>query len=287
VYAPKAKIINKNSENGTKCIRIEATASMAYSELVSDNDGGTPYRLIQNEPIPPPTKPTFSSEGHDNASTLTQITDDLVALHIGHNPNLTSATTLVDSGASHILVRHEHMHVLKDVVMSGPNTKSFASLKSAKKGSELSVIGHGLLQIGPFCLQSFIFSGEELEDTLLGLDPLTEHGCTATFTHQSYHLYYKANPEPILPGSKKANQKAWKVQIHQQSQSPRIELRPDVAPAPDISSAFGGSLQGQTNRQRICSVRSCLTWISYTYHVHECCAKTLYHRTETIYDVRH
>ena len=121
-----------------------------------------------------------------------------VAVHIGHNPNLTSATMLVDSGASHILVRQEHIHVLKDVVMSAPNIKkSFASLKSAKKGSELSAIGRGLLQIGPFCLQAFIFSDEELEDALLGLGPLTEHGCTAIFTHQSFHLYYKTRIDSI------------------------------------------------------------------------------------------
>ncbi len=172
-----------------------------YSELVSDDDSGTPYRLIQNDTTPAPAKPTFSAKDHDNASTLTQITNDLVALHIGHNPNLTSATVLVDSGASHILVRQKHMHVLKDVVMSAPDTKSFSNLKSAKKGSELSSIERGVLQIGPFCLQAFIFSDEELEDTLLGLDPLTEHGCAAIFTHQSFHLYYKTNPEPILSGS--------------------------------------------------------------------------------------
>jgi hypothetical protein len=145
-------------------------------------------RLIQNELTPAPTKPIFSTKDQDNASTLTQITDDLVALHIGHNPNLTSPTMLVNFGASHILVRQEHTHVLKDVIMSGPNTKSFASLKSAKKGSELSAIERGLLQIGPFCLQAFIFSDEDLEDTLLGLNPLTEHGYTAIFTPQFFHL---------------------------------------------------------------------------------------------------
>jgi hypothetical protein len=73
----------------------------------------TKNRLIQNEPSPAPTKPTFSTKDQDNASTLAQITDDLVALHIGHNLNLTSATMLVNSGASHILVRQEHIHVLE------------------------------------------------------------------------------------------------------------------------------------------------------------------------------
>ncbi len=142
---------NEKAGADKKRTRIEAKACMVQSELGSDDDGGTPYRLIQNEPTPAPTKPTFSAKNHDDASTLTRITDDLVALHIGYNPNLTSATMLVDAGASHILVRQEHMHVLKDVVMSVPNTKSFAKLKSAKKGSDLSAIGRGVLQIGPFC----------------------------------------------------------------------------------------------------------------------------------------
>ncbi len=227
---------------------------MAYSELVSDVDSGTPYRLIQDEPTPAPTKPTFSMKDQDNSSTLTQITDDLVALHIGHNPNLTSATMRVDSGASHILVRQEHSHVLKDVVMSAPNTKFFASLKSAKNGSELSAIGRGLLQIGTFCLQAFIFSDEQLEDTLLGLDPLAEHGCTAIFTHQSFHLYYKTNPKPILSGSKKVDQKAWKVQIQKQPQSP------DIIPAPVAPSAFAGKLQGtrQTDSEYVQFVHASL-----------------------------
>jgi hypothetical protein len=153
----KHKSTNVNAGTDKKRIRIEAKASMAYSELVSDNDSGTPYRLIQDEPTPAPTKPTFSTKDGDNASTLTQITNNLVALYIGHNPNLTSATMLVDYGASHILVRQEHIHVLKDVVMSAPNTKSFASLKSVKKGSKLLAIGRGLLQIGPFCLQASLY----------------------------------------------------------------------------------------------------------------------------------
>jgi hypothetical protein len=218
---------------------------MAYSELVSDDDSGTPYRLIQDEPTSTPTKPTFSTKDQDNASTLTQITNNLVALHIGHNPNLTSATS--DSGASHILVRYEHIHVLKDIGMYAPNTKYFASLKSAKKGSELSAIGRGLLQIGSFCLKAFIFSDDELEDTLLGLDLLTEQECTAIFTHQPFHLYYKTNYEPILSGSNKTNQKAWKVQIHQKPQLP------DIIPAPVTSSAFGGNLQGarQTDNEYV------------------------------------
>ncbi len=103
--------INENKGPDKKRIRIESKAFIAYSELALDEDSGTPYRLIQNEPTPAPTKPTFSKKDQDNGNTLTQITEDLVALHIGYNPKLTSATMLVDSGASHILVRQEHIHL--------------------------------------------------------------------------------------------------------------------------------------------------------------------------------
>jgi hypothetical protein len=86
-------------------------------------------------------------------------------MHIGQNTHK-SATMLVNSGASHILVRQEHTHVLNNVTLS-PNGHAFASLKSAKKGSELSAIGKGVLQILPFFHPAFIFSNDELEDTPL------------------------------------------------------------------------------------------------------------------------
>jgi hypothetical protein len=88
-----------------------------------------------------------------------------------------SATMLVDSRVSHILVRQEHAHVLKDVTMSTPNTRAFANLKSAKKGSELSAIGRDFLQIEHFFLPAFIFSNDELEDTLRGLADRTWVHC--------------------------------------------------------------------------------------------------------------
>jgi hypothetical protein len=110
-----------------------------------------PYRPIQDVPVPSPTKPTFTTRHtHANEGILTQLTSELVAMHIGQNTHK-SATMLVDSGASHILVRQEHAHVLTNVTMS-PNGHAFASLKSAKKGSALSAIGKGVLQIGPLLL---------------------------------------------------------------------------------------------------------------------------------------
>jgi hypothetical protein len=104
-------------------------------------------------------------------------------------------------------------------------------------------------------------------------------------THQSFHLYYKTNTEPIPSGSKKSNQKAWKVQIQQQPQLlPRIELRPDVAPAPVISSAFGGNLQEtrQTDNEYV-QFDSASLGFPTDIAIHECYVKLLYHRTEPIY----
>jgi hypothetical protein len=102
--------------------------------------------------------------------------------------------------------------------------------------------------------QAFIFGNDELEDTLLGLDPLSEHRCTAIFIHESFHLYYKTNPEPILSGSKTSNQKAWKVQIQQPTKAP------DIVPVPAASSAFAGKLQGtiQTHSEYVQFVHASL-----------------------------
>jgi hypothetical protein len=217
------------SKTTHKRAKIEAKASIVYSDLVLDNEEEAPYKRIEDL-LTPPTKPAFhvaQKNGRINANTLTQLTADLVALHIGQSPT-NSAIMLVDSGASHILVRLEHAHDLHDVIMSGPNTKAFANLKPAKNGSELSAIGRGCLHIGQFRLPAFMFSNDSLEDTLLGLDPLTAQSCTAIFTHESFHLYYKTNPESILSGSKTSNQQ------------PTLT---DDALAPHVPSAFGDTLQ--------------------------------------------
>ncbi len=174
---------------------------------------GAPYRPIQDVPVLSSTKPIFTAEHtHANEGILNHLTFKLVAMQTTHK----SATMLVDSGASHVLMRLEHPHVLTNVTMSGPNGHAFASLKSAKKGSELSAIGKGIFQIGPFFFPAFtIFSNDELEDTLLGLHPLTEAGCTAILNKESLQLFYESKTEPVLSGVKKPNKKAWKVEIHQ------------------------------------------------------------------------
>ncbi len=104
-------------------------------QLPLEEETEAPYRPIQDVPVPSLTKPTFTTRHtHANEGILNQVTSELVVMHIGQNTHK-SATMLVDSGALHILVRQEHAHVLTDVTMS-PNGHAFASIKSAKKGSE-------------------------------------------------------------------------------------------------------------------------------------------------------
>jgi hypothetical protein len=128
------------------------------------------------------------------------------------SPNI---TMMIDSGVSHILVRNEHAHILKYITMSETNTQPFANVRSAKIGSELSPIGSGLLQIGPFCFPAYIFRDDKLQESLLGLNPLTKRGCSATFTNQTFSLLHDLNKEPILHGSKTAHQNSWRVAIQQ------------------------------------------------------------------------
>ncbi len=110
--------------------RVKASASMVQRGE-SKEEVGVSYRPIQDIPVPSPTKPVFTTRHtHANEGILTQLTSELVAMHIGQNTHK-SATMLVDSGASHILVRQEHAHVLTNVTLS-PNGHAFASLKSEK-----------------------------------------------------------------------------------------------------------------------------------------------------------
>ncbi len=83
------------------------------------------YRPIQDVPVPSPTKPTFTTRHtHANEDILTQLTSELVAMHIGQNTHR-SATMLVDSGATHILVRQKHAHVLTNVTMCRDSNYAF------------------------------------------------------------------------------------------------------------------------------------------------------------------
>ena len=122
---------------------------------------------------------------------------------------------MIDSGASHILVRQEHANILSNITMFGPNAEPVMHLQTAKKGSTLHAIGQGLLYIGNFHLRAYIFKNDELNTSLLGLNPLTAQGCSATFTHDSFNLHHGPDPVPILSGYKHTTQDTWQVRINQ------------------------------------------------------------------------
>jgi hypothetical protein len=78
--------------------RVKASASMVQRDE-SKEEVGAPYRPIQDVPVPSPTKPIFTTRNtHANEGILTQLTSELVTMHIGQNIHK-SATMLVDSGA--------------------------------------------------------------------------------------------------------------------------------------------------------------------------------------------
>jgi hypothetical protein len=124
---------------------------------------------------------------------------------------LGSITMIVDSGASHILLRQEHAHVLHNVICD--TSKSYATIKCAKQGAVLTAIGTGSLAIGRFRLQAFICRNTELQHSLLGINLLTTRGCNAEFTNRDFRLNHTACLKPILLGYKYNHPTLWRVTI--------------------------------------------------------------------------
>ena len=164
----------------------------------------------------------------------------------------TNVTMMIDSGASHILVRQEHAYILNNITMFEP-TEPVVHLQTAKKGSTLHAIGQGLLYIGNFHLLAYIFKNDELDTSLLGLNPLTAQGCSATFTHESFSLHHGPNPVPILSGYKHTTQDTWQVQIYQiKSFTPNDDQKAWNLQSLDIASFYITTPLSQTlGKQRV------------------------------------
>ncbi len=111
-----------------------------------------------------------------------------------------SIAMIVDSGTSHILLRQEHAHVLQNVICN--TSRSYATITCAKQGAKITAIGTRSLTIGRFRLQAFICRDNELQHSLLGLNPLTERGCTAEFTDRFVKLHHTACLQSVLAGYK-------------------------------------------------------------------------------------
>ncbi len=121
------------------------------------------------------------SQYHLEPETINLI-DETLAMSKKDIPG--SISMIVDSGASHILLRQEHAHVLHNVTCD--NSKSYATIKCTKQGAILTAIGTGSLTIGRFRIQAFICRNHELQHSLLGLNPLTARGCTAEFMNRYF-----------------------------------------------------------------------------------------------------
>ena len=172
---------------------------------------------------------------------------------ISHDTNKVSTTMMIDTGASHILVRQEHANILSNITMFGPNAEPVMHLQTAKKGSTLHAIGQGLLYIGNFHLRAYIFKNDELDTSLLGLNPLTAQGCSATFTHESFSLHHGPNPVPILSGYKHTTQDTWQVQTYQiKSFTPNDDQKAWNLQSLDIASFYITTPLSQTlGKQRV------------------------------------
>ena len=125
-----------------------------------------------------------SGTGNDDLAETINLIDETIAMCKDDIPG--SISMIVDSGASHILMRQEHAHVLHNVTCD--DSKSYATIKCAKQGAILTAIGTGSLTIGRFRIQVFICRNHELQHSLLGLNPLTARGCTAEFTNRYFRL---------------------------------------------------------------------------------------------------
>jgi hypothetical protein len=122
---------------------------------------------------------TSSRTRNDDIAETINLIDETIAMCKPDKPG--SISMIVDSGASHVLIRQEHAHVLQHVTCD--NSKSYATIKCAKQGAILTAIGMGSLNIGRFRIQAYICRNHELQYSLLGLNPLTIKGCTAEFTN--------------------------------------------------------------------------------------------------------
>jgi hypothetical protein len=211
MYEPQAMIQNqpmktRNNWLAWKTMRKNHPSNNDTTEFVAGNKRPANENTEAMEPDP-------KRIGIESRALMIRSLDN-ESKQIAHDINKVDATMMIDSGASRILVRQEHANILNNIIMFGSNAEPVVHLQTAKKGSTLHAIGKGLLHIGNFHLQAYILKNDELDTSLLGLNPMTAQGCSTTFTHDSFHLHHGPNPEPILSGYKQDIQDTWQVQIN-------------------------------------------------------------------------
>ena len=124
--------------------------------------------------------------------------------------DLSPHNLIVDTGASHVLFQHKHMDLLRNVVLSQPQTPPFAVLRAAN-GQILTAIGKGIFQVKNISVIAYIFKNEDLVHNLLGIAPFADCGCKAVFTAQDFNLYHKK--DLILTG-RRHSANLWHISLN-------------------------------------------------------------------------
>ena len=159
-------------------------------------------------------QPAFPRQESSSANQDTD-EDDQFALLVQQQgaPHTTTVTAIADSGASHILLRKADDHVLNAIEYSLPHAPPFATLKAAN-GTQLNAIGRGFLRLTPDIeLQAYIFADAHLTANLLGLAPLCDRDCTATFTPNAFQITQHQGQPPILTGHRLTKDRLWRVTL--------------------------------------------------------------------------
>ncbi len=93
---------------------------------------------------------------------------DATALSSTATQMATTKHLIVDTGAPHVLFRHQDSPHLSNVQMSRPGDSPFAILKAAN-GGLLDSIGRGMLTIRTVTVIAYIFRDKDLVHNLLGI----------------------------------------------------------------------------------------------------------------------
>jgi hypothetical protein len=86
----------------------------------------------------------------------TKSTSSATALHIASTKPRTTHHLVVDTGASHVLLRQQNMDLLTSIQMSDSGQPPFAILRAAN-GQNLNSIGRGMLAIRIITIVAYIF----------------------------------------------------------------------------------------------------------------------------------
>jgi hypothetical protein len=128
---------------------------------------------------------------------------------------------VVDTGASHVLLRASDSHILTHTQMTLPHQRPFAILIAAN-GAKLHAIGRGLLTVNTVTVAAYIFKDSELAHNLLGIAPFADQGCIAIFAAKTFELQHHSSLTTVMKGQRHHNN-LWRIPMPTQS-APTTQL---------------------------------------------------------------